>query len=376
MYLNNNSTTPQNVHYDSILVTLHDGLAAYQYDNDFSAEKLKTIEESVISLLNVKIKESDRPAITRIIIGIVKHVRADIQRSLVERLSLRDDLDPTLLHYMAYEKINIAEPFLLNSPQLTDQDMIYIIQSKGKEHWRVIARRPKLNETVVSALVRKQDEGTIRNVLMNDTLSLGQELVQKIRHLYGSLHDETSDNLSRKVVNIVHDHVSDELMKKTDYNFLPAHVQSSEAAKKVLGQIRSDFRSTIHNRNVSMPTKDMLQTAEQFKVAGRINEPFLQEVLRRHEYGFFLALFSKLARVKHETMHHLFKSTNGEGLAIFCKTYNFSKQGFTSLYLMLNKILNPNAKIDIQKLQEALDYYQNLPKDKAESILNGKLRSR
>jgi uncharacterized protein (DUF2336 family) len=87
-------------------------------------------------------------------------VRAETARRLAD---LRRA--PTgIIRHLALDEIEVAQPLLIRSPLLGDQDLCTVAELRGTLHRRAIAARPDLSAPVVAVLVQRGDDG-VRRVL-------------------------------------------------------------------------------------------------------------------------------------------------------------------------------------------------------------------
>lgn len=355
--------------FDPLLVSLHDNLKLFKYEKQSDAH-YKSVEDSIVNLLDANLQNTEKAIVTDIIIGIVKQARHDIQTLLAEKLSFRDDLPESLLHYLAYSEIHVAEPVLLNSGQFSDIDIMYIIQSMDKDHWRVIARRNSISENIIACLASKKDAETNVVLLENETIMLSEPVVKQFAEMAS-----TSKNLADKLVN---------------YKFLPRNVAVSlywhasnavredikrrfeiegTAIDEALEDTMQDFTDTVLQCESMQPSQMMIEVAERYHREGRIVEDMLVNCLRRRQGRFFIALFAKYTNLAHSVVWSMVRQTGGQGLAVACRATNISKKNFVSLFLLSGTIARSTQPVNAEELRMAIRYYDGLTYKMAKDIL-------
>jgi uncharacterized protein (DUF2336 family) len=85
-----------------------------------------------------------------------------------------------IVRKLALDEIEIAQPLLICSPVLTDDELIGIAQIRGNAHRRAIAARPGIGETVTRALAERGDD-SVRRVLAGNVSARFSE--EGARHL-------------------------------------------------------------------------------------------------------------------------------------------------------------------------------------------------
>lgn len=74
-----------------------------------------------------------------------------------------------VVRQLALDEIEVARPVLARSTQLTDQDLIAVAATKGRDHMLAITERPDLKEPVTDFLVAKGDRVVTHSLAGNKT---------------------------------------------------------------------------------------------------------------------------------------------------------------------------------------------------------------
>ena len=103
---------------------------------------------------------------------ILQDLAADIEvkarARLARLLALIANAPPRLIRSLAFDdEIEVAEPVLTHSQQLSDADLIENAGTKSQGHLLAIAQRLKLSEPVTDALVERGDRRVVRTVVAN-----------------------------------------------------------------------------------------------------------------------------------------------------------------------------------------------------------------
>lgn len=77
----------------------------------------------------------------------------EARRQAVAALSQNPNVPEPVALFIASQPIGIAAPFLIGSPCLSDEMLMFIARTQGEAHARTIVRRENLSPTVIDALV-------------------------------------------------------------------------------------------------------------------------------------------------------------------------------------------------------------------------------
>ena len=103
---------------------------------------------------------------------VLQKLAADIEvkarAKLAQRLARIDTAPPRLIRSLAFDDaIEVAEPVLAHSQQLSDADLVENAATKSQEHLLAIAQRLKLSESVTDVLVERGDRRVVHKVVRN-----------------------------------------------------------------------------------------------------------------------------------------------------------------------------------------------------------------
>lgn len=103
---------------------------------------------------------------------VLRELSSDIETKarakLAHRLAGLDNAPPKIIRALAFDDvIDVAGPVLVQSEQLTDEDLIENASTKSQEHLLAIAQRLKLSEAVTDVLVERGDRRVVHKVVKN-----------------------------------------------------------------------------------------------------------------------------------------------------------------------------------------------------------------
>ena len=103
---------------------------------------------------------------------VLRELSADIEvkarARLAHRLAHINGAPPKLIRSLAFDgEIEVAEPVLVHSQQLSDADLVENATTKGQGHLFAIAQRLKLSELVTDVLIDRGDRRVVHKVVKN-----------------------------------------------------------------------------------------------------------------------------------------------------------------------------------------------------------------
>jgi len=360
--------------FDPLLVCLHDSVLNYKtHEDNTDAKSFEGLVNSVAALLNANLTPTEKILTADVLISLVKQAERDLRVSLSERLAVRDDLPETLLHHLAYGDIDIAEPVLKYSPLLNDHDLIYVVHSKGAEHWRAIAKREHISDKLISVLVGKQDVATSMGLLSNTTIDLTNDCLAGMLPL-ATEHKDFSEayvqysTLPSELAVSIYWHVSVALRTSIAKKFKV----NDDVLDKALEDCVQDFTDTVLFVD-SRPSSLMVEVSECYAQKNKISEKFMIDVLRRRQGRFFMAMFAKQTGLSHTVVSEVMRQKGGQGMAVACRAINISKEGFISLFLLARAISTAVDPVVGAELKMAIRYYDGLTHKMANDILTNSI---
>ncbi|MGE5164210.1 MAG: DUF2336 domain-containing protein [Sphingobacteriales bacterium] len=101
---------------------------------------------------------------------MLRRLAADIEvkarAKLAHRLAEMKNAPPVLIRSLAFDDaIEVAEPVLIHSERLTDDDLVENATTKSQDHLFAIAQRLKLSEKVADVLVERGDDRVVHKVV-------------------------------------------------------------------------------------------------------------------------------------------------------------------------------------------------------------------
>ena len=237
---------------------------------------------------------------------------------------------------LANDRIEIARPILLRSPILRDDDLLAIVEHRGREHTLAIAMRPGLSEFVSDAVIETGDDEVIEQLLRNSSADISRRAMA-----YLVAESERVDRFR------------DPLVRRAD---LP-----SELAVRMYWWVSAALRRTLVARlqRDSADIDDLLDAtvaglendhrgAESIdKTAGKMVEGISKEqpitpdtainFLRSGRINAFIAALSKHGGLPPPMIRQILFEAGGESLAVMCRGIGWQRGDFTQAFLLCRR---------------------------------------
>ena len=115
-----------------------------------------------------------------VLVELLRDADIELRESVAKRLVMLNEAPRTILVLLAKDDIQVACHVLEESKSLTDSDMIQIVQKVSGAHRKVIAKRRKVSDAVVDALVQFLEEDVVETLLKNKGANFSETALQRI----------------------------------------------------------------------------------------------------------------------------------------------------------------------------------------------------
>lgn len=290
---------------------------------------------------------------------LIDKVEVQIRRYIADYLAERSDVPADMLHFLANDVINVAYPILVHSRQLTEDDLLAVVESRGRQHAVAVARRSGLSERLSGRLVETGDIDVMLQLLKNFTAQIGVDA-------YAAMARRS----------ILEENLQAPLLHRRD---LPP-----EIARRMYSWVGGALREYIMQNFKIAPDvldKAVDQAVEKAFVAG-IDEAVragvdgadhAQRLLggldRSGDVGF-MGAFAELTGLEMATVSDLFRDGAVEPIAIACKAFGLSTDQFQSV---LNTMLSERRVTEMNGgggFKGVLRFYQRIDSTSARLVVS------
>ena len=357
-----------------MLVRLYDSHKLYGLAKDKKPLARAELTSAVSELMDMELSDKERDLIADVLVELLRQAEIELRQALSERLSARDDIPLRLALRLANDEILVADPVLRQSPVLGDLDLIYIIKSKGPEYWQAIATRREMSDQVINTLAETRDFDTAVNLAENASITLTEASMLALSDLA-----QNSDVLARPLLR--REEVPADMASRL-YHFVGTELKKfirdnyevdTETLLESVDEMVLELVDAAEQKSEFEPTGAMQNAAKRFQEKGLLTMKLMLGTLRRGQIQAFVAQFAEFTNLDAETVETILSQSNGQGLAVACKALDIIKDDFVSIFLLTNRVRNKGKMVDIKDMKRAIDYYNRIEKDVAESIMRNSL---
>lgn len=334
-----------------------------------SAESRSRLSQIIVDLFDNEgsvLTERQRMLMYGILQTVINDIEASVRQAVAGRLALMDDVPRDLVSKLANDDANVAFPILSKSGLLRDSDLVEIIKLRTEEHMLAITMRKSVSEQVSDAIVNAGHEPVIISLLKNSNAKISETTME-----YLVEQSKRVDSFQEPILN--RDDLSPMLAKRM-YLWVSAalrqHIVSAfnldkATVDELLEQVTADEVLTRSGTG----KKKVEQLADALKDEGLVTVDMLLTALNEGEVPLFIALFSKVTKLREHLVQRLLFEPGGEGLAITCKAIGMSNEEFIRLFELSN-VAKAGTQKDIEKrLPQVISFYEATPRKAAIDVI-------
>ncbi len=303
-----------------------------------------------------ELSEAEERLAGSILLNLVRQAELDLRAALAERLSVQKNIPCEIIVFLANDEISVARTVLVNSPVLTEVDLVQIIAGRGEDHWRYIAERAQLTSVVAERLVDTGDIQTVMNLVDNQRVTLGKNCLKKMIKV--SLR---SENLQAPLLR--RSEIDGELA--SDLYMCVSYGLQQEIAKRFrlpLADIEAALDTLVEELScealkVQQVTPEMRALAKRFKERAAASPDMMIKTLRRGQISFFIALFAAKTGLTSDAVVRLIQKEGGKPFVMACRSMGMMKSEFASIFLLSRGIRSGDKIVDQRELAMALKHY-------------------
>lgn len=327
----------------------------------------------VVCLPSSEITPQERHLAGDLLVEMLLEGDSELRRKCARRVAALTEPPHRVLRLLARDEIDIAQPILEDSDALTDADLVEIVRATTVEHRLVLARRDRLSELVVQALIEPREPAVLRAALNNE----------KARFYYRTLDQaivmsRQDPELARLILRRPEMRPSQALVMFWWCGHEERRVifQRFAAERRLLQEAAGDVFAVAAGEGWSDAlTRKSLQFIDR-RQRNRLaidKSPFgsLEEAVQAAEAGMrreLVAEISYLSGVKPVTGAQIFTDPGGEPIAVLCKATGLKRPALECLWRGLKR---PGGDLHDPSPQfaQVVHTYDTLSNEKAQTVL-------
>ncbi|MFQ5958529.1 MAG: DUF2336 domain-containing protein [Alphaproteobacteria bacterium] len=312
------------------------------------------------------LSDRERALMGDILRKLIHDLERSVRKDLSERLAEDSRAPRELVVTLANDEIEVAHPVLVKSTVLQDADLIEIIRHRTQAHQLTIAMRRNISEDVSQALVDIGDTDVVTALIKNDDAAISRSLMEYL--VAESKHVDTFQNplverrdlpvdLARKMYWWVSAAVRQHIVE----NF---RIDPTALDDAVEGTVNAAIERDGLTPQASEPS-EAERVARQMAERDQLNEEFLLQTLRQGEIALFEACFATKTGLPLKLTRRLLYEPGGEALAVACKTTDFARSTFATIFQLTREANAAEKPFDVREIARVTEFYDRVDKGKA-----------
>lgn len=312
----------------------------------------------------------ERGLMREILQRLTGDVEMAIRIALAERLADDESAPLDLILLLADDRIEVARPVILRSRQLSDADLLSLLDHAGEDHHVACAARPYIGETVSAFLARSNAESVLVTLVRNATAHIAtptfETLVEKSRHLTALQHPLAHRNdLPTSLATRMCEWVSDVLKTHIEHNFQAlspqAEAEVEHAAQNVLAPPSPDASTSVSAQKL----------VDKLATAGQLRAGFLLRVLHQGQIELFEIAFAKLLNLGLPPMKRALYDEGPRLVALSCRAAGIDRCVFATVFNLSRQARGVRAMLTAEDRHDVEAIFNSF--SKAEAV--GRLQS-
>lgn len=292
-----------------------------------------------------------------------------LRAQLVKKFANAAKMPRKMAMSFACDDIEMARPILVTSQTLTDEDLITVVGTQGRDHAEAVAQRAAINEAVADALVATGDIRVMQMVAEN----LGAMLSQKAVNILATSARFTAElrgpvmrrpEMTKEAATDLYWWVSLDLRRYALKRFNIEAGQIDQALAKTIETLLNYHKLDKSNDETMMQVADWL--AERQAMTARI----LPQILRMGHYRLFNIMLARLSTLPLALIDAIVAEMGGRGLAVLCRALGLDKAAFVSMFLLSRGSRPGEQVVHPRELSYALAAFDRMSVTLAQDLLH------
>ncbi|MFC3077538.1 DUF2336 domain-containing protein [Phenylobacterium terrae] len=292
----------------------------------------------------VKASRPIQDLLSSIFMTLVVEAERDIRRRLAEKLAPVDWAPVALINVLALDEIEIARPVIAQSPVLQDGDLVRLLLEATLEHQVEIARRPRLGEPVIAAILASQKPAVMTALAANTEIELTPEnlsrlvyAARRIATLRAPLarRKDLTPDLARELYVWVGQSLRQQLAKDFRLNLDALDDALAEAVREAHGG-QADDEGVIGVETIDAAAEGRL--VGKLAAAGQLKPGYLMRALREGKLPRFISALAMLGDFDLDHVHRAVGSERPELLAMACAAVGIDRSAFPTVLGLVWKL--------------------------------------
>ena len=283
-----------------------------------------------------------------IFMALVVEAEHDIRRRLAERLATAAWAPPGLINVLALDDIEVARPIIAASPILKDEDLVRLLLEATIEHQIEVARRPKLSNTVVQAILTGDEPAVLTALASNDSADISAadmrrlvETSRRIAALRAPLvrHPRLNSDLAGQLYAWVGQSLRTAILARFSVDAGALDTAIAQAAGEAHGNIGSPKSPTVVWEREGEQEEMEKRLIDKLSDAGQLRPGYLLRALKEKRLSLFEAALARLGGFEPIQVRRAVSSPDKpELLGLACAAVGIDRGAFPTILAMVREI--------------------------------------
>lgn len=299
-----------------------------------------------------------------------------VRRALAVALKQSPKLPREIAAKLAQDIDSIALPVIINSPALTDADLIEIVRASPPARQVAVASREKLSVQVTGAIVEFGAAPAVERALANDNAAFDTAGLNTALERFGDLSSVTSAMVRRAVLPVA---ITEKLVSLVTGELFDHLVNNHELPPQIAIDLAvgARERATLDIVEQAVRQNDLGRFIQQLNLNGRLTPSLLMRGLCLGHIDFVEHAMAELAGMSHQRMWLLIHDSGPLGLKAAFDRAGLPPRlypSFRAAVEVYHSIEREGAAAECmvfrkRMLERTLTLFQSIPKDDLDYLL-------
>ncbi|HVZ98757.1 MAG TPA: DUF2336 domain-containing protein [Caulobacterales bacterium] len=299
-----------------------------------------------------------------------------VRRALAVALKNSPKLPREVANRLAQDVDTIALPVILNSPVLTDADLIEIVRASPPAKQIAVASRETLSVTVTGAIAQFAPPAAVERALANDNAEFDEVGLGSALERFAGLSTITAAMVRRKILPIA---ITEKLVSIATGELFDHLVNNHELPPQIAIDLAmgSRERATLDIVEQASRQHDIRRFVQQLNLNGRLTPSLLMRGLCLGHMDFVEHAIAELAGISHQRAWLLVHDSGPLGLKAAFDRAGLPPRLFPSFRAAVDVYhhmereggMEDRAMFRERMLERTLTLFQSIPKDDLDYLL-------
>ncbi len=318
-----------------------------------SREEIYLAVASLYRIQGSGLNERERELMREILRRLTHDVEMAIRIALAQRLADDTTAPHDLILLLVDDTIEVARPLIVNSPLLTEADVLRLIAMAGTGHQEAVASRPHIGIAVTDALAKSQTESVLLALLRNATAKISdasyETLVEKSRAFVCLQEPLTRrPDLPPQVAASMCEWVSEALKAYIRTNYHMSEKRVDAALSQAAMQVKSEPPPPKYP-----PVDSAQKLIDKLAAGGQLKAGFLMRILSQGQTDLFDLAFARLLDMELSHFRKLFYESGARAVALGCRAAGIDRSVFPTVFNLSRQSRGHHVSLGAQEIAEA-----------------------